>query len=135
MAITPIATIKNWFVTGAKPTQAQFWAWLDSYRHKHDKVPVGDIDGLTNVLKPFNDHLNDPNAHSGLLAKAKIYASGELQIFKAPLNANTAALEVGDLVFGIVSGQFIKAVYLGGETSILESYNIISQEDLPTIAP
>lgn len=135
MAITPVNTIKSWFVSKAKPTQAQFWAVFDSFRHKSEKVPVADIEGLTNILKPFNDHLNDPNAHAGLLAKTKIYASGELQVFKIPTNVNVAALEIGDLVFGIVSGQFIKGIYLGGDITVLESFTILSQEDLPIIEP
>lgn len=47
---TPLNTLKNWFKTGFKPTQAQFWAWLDSFRHKDEPVPVADIDGLQTLL-------------------------------------------------------------------------------------
>ena len=47
---TSINTLKNWFRTGLKPTQAQFWAWLDSYRHKDEAVPVRDVSGLQELL-------------------------------------------------------------------------------------
>lgn len=47
---TSINTLKNWFRTGLKPTQAQFWAWLDSYRHKDEAVPVKDVSGLQELL-------------------------------------------------------------------------------------
>lgn len=45
-----INTLKNWFRTGSKPTQAQFWAWLDSFRHKDEAVPAADISGLQELL-------------------------------------------------------------------------------------
>lgn len=45
-----INTIKNWFKTGLKPTQEQFWAVWDSFRHKSDKIPVQEIQGLDELL-------------------------------------------------------------------------------------
>ena len=33
-------TIKNWFLTGLKPTQSQFWATWDSFWHKDEKIPI-----------------------------------------------------------------------------------------------
>jgi len=56
MPVQNINTIKNWFVTGAKPLQQQFWDWLDSFRHKDDKIAFTD---LTNALQ------NDINSISG----------------------------------------------------------------------
>lgn len=122
---TAISTIKSWFVTNAKPTQSQFWAWIDSFRHKDEKVPVADVEGLNTVLLPFNTHLNDANAHSALFVKAKIYPIGQLQIFKTNTEGNPAILEVGDFVIGIVSGQFIRGIYLGGDITNIESFNVI----------
>lgn len=43
---TPLTTIKNWFKTGLKPTQAQFWATWDSFRHKDDAIPQTDVENL-----------------------------------------------------------------------------------------
>ena len=42
--------LQNWFVTGAKPTQEQFWAWQESYWHKSENIPTGKILGLSEVL-------------------------------------------------------------------------------------
>lgn len=48
---TPINNIKNWFKTGLKPTQEQFWAWMDSYWHKAEKIPMSSIDGIDTALE------------------------------------------------------------------------------------
>ncbi|MBF2708792.1 hypothetical protein [Flavobacterium soyangense] len=45
-------TLKNWFKTGLKPTQEQFWAWIDSFYHKDEKIPITAIDGIENILQP-----------------------------------------------------------------------------------
>ena len=50
MAKQTINTIKNWFRTGSKPTQAQFWDWLDSFFHKDDNIPSAQVDGLQTLL-------------------------------------------------------------------------------------
>ncbi|SNR32716.1 hypothetical protein [Flavobacterium sp. ov086] len=55
MALQTLKTIKNWFRTGLKPTQAQFWDTWDSFRHKSDKVPVGDIEGIDELLDSKTD--------------------------------------------------------------------------------
>ena len=46
MAKQTLNTLKNWFKTGLKPTQAQFWDMFDSFFHKDDKVPITSVDGL-----------------------------------------------------------------------------------------
>lgn len=50
MATTPLNTLKNWFKTSLKPTQSQFWAWLDSFWHKDEDIPAAKIDGLQELL-------------------------------------------------------------------------------------
>jgi len=72
MAKTTLNTIKNWFKTGLKPTQLQFWAVFDSFFHKDEKIPVSSIELLQNYLnnkaekEAFNIHLTDAAAHVGL---------------------------------------------------------------------
>jgi hypothetical protein len=72
MAITALNTIKNWFKTGLKPTQNQFWDTWDSFRHKFDKVPVADIEGIDDLLNGkasktvLDDHLTNDLAHTPL---------------------------------------------------------------------
>lgn len=60
MAIVSLNTIKNWFKTGLKPTQAQFWDTWDSFRHKSETVPVSEVSGLDALLlgKASQEDLN-----------------------------------------------------------------------------
>lgn len=44
MAIKTIGDLKAFFETGDKPTQQQFWDWLESYRHVLDKIVWNDLD-------------------------------------------------------------------------------------------
>lgn len=41
--------IKQWFRTGLRPTQQQFWDAFESLRHKGDKISISDIEGLENA--------------------------------------------------------------------------------------
>lgn len=50
MAIQTRDQLKQWFETGDKPTQQQFWDWLDSYFHKTDGIAMADITGLVAAL-------------------------------------------------------------------------------------
>ncbi|WP_337966772.1 hypothetical protein [uncultured Flavobacterium sp.] len=70
MALQALETIKSWFKTGLKPTQSQFWDTWDSFRHKNEKIPVAEINGIDELLQNktenevFENHLTDPNAHA-----------------------------------------------------------------------
>jgi hypothetical protein len=44
MAKQTLNIIKGWFITLAKPTQAQFSDVFDSFRHKDDKIALDDLD-------------------------------------------------------------------------------------------
>ncbi|KVV16149.1 hypothetical protein [Flavobacterium sp. TAB 87] len=65
-------TVKNWFLTGLKPTQAQFHAFFDSIFWKGEKIPVADIEGIENILNAkaeaavLDAHLIDSGAHADL---------------------------------------------------------------------
>ena len=50
MAQTAINTIKQWFKTGSKPTQEQFWSWMGSSLHKDELIPQGNIQDLSTTL-------------------------------------------------------------------------------------
>ena len=62
-------TLKNWFKTGLKPLQEQFYAWIDSYWHKEEQIPItaiADIEDILNAkadVEAFESHLTDENAH------------------------------------------------------------------------
>ena len=70
--MTAINTLKKWFSNFKKPTQEQFWAWIDSFWHKSEKIPMDSIEGLENVIQgtasaeQLRNHLTDSQAHKGL---------------------------------------------------------------------
>ena len=75
MAKTPINTIKQWFRTGSKPTQEQFWNFMDSYWHKDDDIPQESIDGLSDDLAKkadINQLSNKANAEDLIAAIADV---------------------------------------------------------------
>ncbi len=67
--------LKNWFSNLKKPNQSQFWAWIDSFVHKEDKIPMDAVEGLDKALQDtasdtqFQAHLTDNQAHSDLFAQ------------------------------------------------------------------
>lgn len=42
--------LKQWFMSGLKPLQAQYHAWIDSFWHKDDSIPTSSITNLDTVL-------------------------------------------------------------------------------------
>lgn len=64
MAVTDKNTLLGWFVKGAKPLASQFAAWMNSYWHKSESIPVENISGLQEELDKKADkellaHLDD----------------------------------------------------------------------------
>lgn len=77
MAQTAINTIKQWFKTGSKPTQEQFWSWMDSYLHKDEMISQDKIQNLSTTLssKADADQLaNKANADATGLTQENITA-------------------------------------------------------------
>lgn len=72
MPTQSLSTIKNWFLTGKKPTQNQFHDTWESFRHKAEAVPMAEIAGLNDALAAtassaaLNNHINDSMAHAAL---------------------------------------------------------------------
>ncbi|NJB83606.1 hypothetical protein [Wenyingzhuangia aestuarii] len=70
-----LTTILNWFKTGLKPTQSQFAQSFSSFRHKEDKVPVAEVEGIDNLLsskadaEAFQNHIEDEELHGGATGK------------------------------------------------------------------
>ena len=70
--MTAIQTLKKWFSNFKKPTQEQFWAWIDSFWHKSEKIPMDSIEGLGSAIQgtasaeQLRNHLTDSQAHNGL---------------------------------------------------------------------
>ncbi|PWA05299.1 hypothetical protein [Flavobacterium laiguense] len=110
-------TIKNWFLTGLKPTQAQFWVTWDSFWHKDEKIPITAIDDIENILaekadaEALTNHVSDAAAHADLfLAKEDKNKKGAVDGY-APLNEFTKlAIDYLNVVNDLVTG---------GEASLL----------------
>jgi hypothetical protein len=90
MALQTLNTIKQWFKTGLKPTQTQFWDTWDSFRHKFDKIPVKEVEGLDELLLSKADktvldhHLADKNAHAPQVNTDWNSESGFSQLLNKP---------------------------------------------------
>lgn len=116
---TNINTILNWFKTGLKPTQAQFWATWASFWHKDEQIPQNSIFGLENTLNAktdkvqFNAHKLAQDAHAPLFAlKQSINEKGIAKGY-APLNE-----------FVKIANQYLNIVddlVTGGETALLSA--------------
>lgn len=50
-----LTTIKSWFATNLRPTQAQFWATWDSFVHKDDTIPIEKITGIAALFTAVNN--------------------------------------------------------------------------------
>ncbi|MGY0039175.1 hypothetical protein [Pedobacter sp. NJ-S-72] len=75
MAKQTLNIIKNWFKTGLKPSQQQFWDTWDSFWHKDSIIPAANIENLDTRFNEKADaealasHIKDLTAH-GLNGKA-----------------------------------------------------------------
>ena len=73
--MTAINTLKKWFSNFKKPTQEQFWAWIDSFWHKSEPIPMSSIEGLSSAIEntasaqQLQNHINDTHAHKEVLDK------------------------------------------------------------------
>ncbi|WP_025143041.1 hypothetical protein [Pedobacter jeongneungensis] len=98
MAKQTLNTIKNWFKTGFKPTQQQFWDTWDSFWHKDQVIPASSIENLDARFEEkadeeaFEAHLNDPNAHN----------IGNLSIPAGPINTLTGSGTRANLFYNTV---------------------------------
>src|SRR6218665_807815 len=111
MAIQTLNTIKNWFKTGLKPTQQQFWDTWDSFRHKFEKIPLKDIENLEQTLNEKAEksqldlHTNNQLAHAVLQSSKEDKSQKGVSGGYAPLNNFTKlASQYLDIINDLVSG-------------------------------
>ncbi|MEX6627580.1 hypothetical protein [Tenacibaculum salmonis] len=84
-------TVKNWFKTGLKPTQQQFYSFFDAIRWKDENIPANQVEGLNNLLiakadkQAFNTHLEDLESHVTIRDKNDLKALNTT-IFKHELS-------------------------------------------------
>ncbi|PWA05475.1 hypothetical protein [Flavobacterium laiguense] len=110
-------TIKNWFKTGLKPTQAQFWATWDSFWHKDEKIPITAIEDIETILnekadaEALTNHVSDTAAHATLFGAKEDKNKKGVAGGYAPLDE-----------FVKISSQYLSIVddlVTGGSTSLL----------------
>ena len=113
--MTAIQTLKQWFSNFKKPTQEQFWAWIDSFWHKSEKIPMDSIEGLGNVIQgttsteQFRNHLTDSQAHKELFDSKVDKVPGKklsTEDFTTELRKKLEALQQVDISLLLPRGNF-----------------------------
>ena len=72
MSKRTLTQLKAWFEKEDKPTQAQFWDWLDSFFHKDDNIPSAQVEGLQGLLDSKVDK-KDLTSNKGVWDPDKAY--------------------------------------------------------------
>lgn len=136
-----LVEIYDWFMTGKKPTQPQFWASWGSFWNKGESIPQSSISGLPSVLNAkaekaqFDAHKTDENAHTGLFeAKEdktqKGVAGGYVSLDELVKISNEYLTIVNDLVTGgatsLASAETVKTLktQIDGINTLLTSNDI-----------
>lgn len=81
MAVRTRDQLKSFFTTGAKPLQAQFFDWIDSFRHINEKIGVADLDP---TLAALIDALPTADAIAALTATKADLVGGKLKDSQVP---------------------------------------------------
>lgn len=104
-------TIKNWFLTGLKPTQAQFSATWDSFWHKDEKIPITAIEDIENILnekadaEALQNHVTTETAHADLFDGKEDKTNKGIAGGYVPLNEFVKiAIEYLNVVNDLVTG-------------------------------
>lgn len=136
-----LAEIYGWFMTGKKPTQAQFWASWGSFWNKGESIPQSAISNLTTVLNAkaekaqFDAHKTDMAAHATLFntkedKTKKGVAGGYVPLDEFTKIANEYLNIVNDLVTGgatsLASAETVKTLktQIDGIKTILSSNDV-----------
>lgn len=106
MGVTTREIVKSWFKTDFKPTQLQFWNWMDSVFFKNDKIPMTSIEGLSDK---FIEKADDDSLKNHIDDNDKHVISEE----RTKWNKTTIESEYSDLaaLFADKSNQTVKSVY------------------------
>lgn len=122
MSKVALNTIKNWFKTGLKPTQAQFWDTWDSFWHKDDSIAAENINGLPALFdakadtEALQNHQNNEDAHG--LATIRD-------------NLQTLAQSVEEIEEQIAAPSSLTIVRYGDDVDADGNLDL-SSEDIPT---
>lgn len=92
-------TLKQWFVTGAKPLAAQYWAWMDSYWHKSESISITAIANLAAILASKADA--DQLDHKADKDAANI----DPQLWKQKLGVGELPLNIATIDYVFPNGE------------------------------
>ena len=112
--ITPKSQLKEWWQTGSKPNQAQYYLWMDAYWHKSEAIAMSNISGLGNALEGKADE-----------DRLQYYAKADATNIDAVLWRNVLGVNAVDL-----SNYYTKDQVNGlinGVTVDLSNYHTIAQ--------
>lgn len=114
MATTDKNTLKSWFKRGAKPLASQFAAWIDSFWHKDESIPIGSITNLSTILGNKIDRSEIENITSKLSLERKI----PLSLF----NGTPFEMFIGEelTLYNIISDN-VKTLTINGQNVALDS--------------
>jgi hypothetical protein len=141
--VTSLATIKEWFKTGARPDQSQFSATWDSFWHKHEGVVVKhpsqeDIDNQVKTLEVLTNQgpVKIPTAGNYTGSMQDLAASLGVGTVRSPAtlfkfiqkgvgNEDLGVDEVGDVFCGWKNDgteRYPEAEWLGGDLSNSDNF-------------
>lgn len=109
----PINILNEWFKTGKKPTQEQFWELIDSFWHKDLFIPMDKITNLGSTLENkvdkniYETHLSSDDAHNAVLAKkdASNLTPENVIDWKAALGVGQLPANIATVDDGVNSGN------------------------------
>lgn len=64
--------LKSWFKRFMRPSEEQFAAWIDSYYHVNDNIPIDAVDKLSGILDAKIDKLEIDNVVNNITDKLQL---------------------------------------------------------------
>lgn len=132
-----INTLKEWFSNLKKPPQEQFWAWLDSFRHKWEKVPLDDVEGLRGILNKKADLVNGvvPEEQlpfsvvtSEVIALGAVSVNSKINLAVHSSGANKVRVK-GRMIIRSFPNQWDFTAFVGSGIKVIRGYAVKSEDD------
>lgn len=109
--MTTKPVLKTYFKEGKKPTESQFYEWMDSYWHKEDKIPVEQVYKTISANTTLDDSFH--NSIVRITANSTITVPNTLKadfncVFDAIGNTTGTFVESAGTVFSAPFGKMLK---------------------------
>lgn len=137
MPVVNTNIIKEWFSNLKKPPQEQFWAWLDSFRHKWEKIPLLDIEGLIGILQKKADlvdgvvpeyQLPFSVVTSEVLALGAVSVTNKINLAVHSSGANKVRVK-GRTIIRSFPNQWDFTPFVGSGIKVIRGYAEKSEDD------